>query len=184
MHNAVLCAASQVTGVILGVITPLPTRIFSLVHQTFMSCYFTLLPPKQCVGMIAEDGGDGSLEDFSGIKLTNEKVMDKLYLKARPGSDLNLAKDEIAMFKKCKTHEEVENCLRQVLLDRFRAYKKNGLAGVKPYSRSKEEFSPGGELKAQLEAGKILQKRSMYSISLPLNIQTTNLKGWRKVSFG
>ena len=72
--------------------------------------------------MIAEDGGDGSLEDFSGVKLTS--VMDKIYQKAAPGSDLNLAKDEIAMFKKCKTHDEIENCLRQVLLDRFRAYKK------------------------------------------------------------
>ncbi len=73
-------------------------------------------------GMIAEDGGEGSLEDFKDIKLTPS--MDKIYQKAAPGSDLNLAKDEIAMFKKCKTHEEIENCLRQVLLDRFRAYKK------------------------------------------------------------
>ena len=72
--------------------------------------------------MIADDGGEGSLEDFKDIKLTPS--MDKIYQKAAPGSDLNLAKDEIAMFKKCKTHEEIENCLRQVLLDRFRAYKK------------------------------------------------------------
>lgn len=118
-------------------------------------------PTVESLGMIAEDGGDGSLEDFSGIKLSpNEKVMDKLYQKAAPGSDLNLSKDEIAMFKKCKSHEEVENCLRQVLLDRFRAYKKSGLAGIKPYARSKKEFSPGDELKSQLKAGKILPKRS------------------------
>ena len=99
--------------------------------------------------MIAQDGGDGSLDDFKGIKLTNEKVMDKLYKNAAPGSDLNLSKDEITMFKKCKTHEEVENCLRRVFLDRFRAYKKNGLAGIKPYARSRKEFSPGDELKTQ-----------------------------------
>ncbi len=115
----------------------------------------------QTTGMIAEDGGDGSLEDFAGIKLSNEKVMDKLYQQAAPGSDLNLSKDEISSkFKGCKTHEEVEQCLRQVLLDRFRAYKKHGLAGVKPYARSKKEFSPGNELRSQLEAGKILPKRS------------------------
>eukprot|EP01083_Nonionella_stella_P020219 56041_1 len=117
-------------------------------------------PTVESLGMIAEDGGDGSLDDFAGIKLTNEKVMDKLYQKAAPGSDLNLAKDEIDMFKKCKTHEEVESCLRQVLLDRFRAYKKSGLAGIKPYARSKKEFSAGDELKCQLKAGKVLPKHS------------------------
>lgn len=117
-------------------------------------------PTVESLGMIAEDGGDGSLDDFKDIKLTNAKVMDKLYLKAAPGSDLNLSKDEIAMFKKCKTHEEVENCLRQVLLNRFRAYKTNGLAGIKPYARSKKEFSAGAEMKAQMKAGKILPKYS------------------------
>ena len=111
--------------------------------------------------MIAEDGGDGSLEDFAAIKLSpNEKVMYKLYQKAAPGSDLNLSKDEIAMFKKCKTHEEVEQTLRQVLLDRFRAYKKSGLSGIKPYARSKKEFSAGDELKSQIKAGKVLPKYS------------------------
>lgn len=110
--------------------------------------------------MIAEDGGEGSLDDFKGIKLTNEKVMDKLYQKAAPGSDLNLSKDEIALFKKCKTHDDVENTLRQVLLERFRAYKKEGLKGIKPYARSKKEFSPGEELANQIKAGKILPKRA------------------------
>mmetsp|Transcript_15129 Transcript_15129/g.32070 ORF Transcript_15129/g.32070 Transcript_15129/m.32070 type:complete len:323 (-) Transcript_15129:32-1000(-) len=130
-------------------------------------------PAVESLGMIAVDGGDGSLEDFKGIKLTNEKVMDKLYQKAAPGSDLNLSKDEIAKFKKCKSHEEVENCLRQVLLDRFRAYKKNGLAGIAPYARSKKEFSPGNELMGQLKAGRILPKHSpafnKYAMEYPNN---------------
>jgi len=105
--------------------------------------------------MIAEDGGDGTLDDFSGIILTNEKVMEKLYRSAssHAGSDLNLAKDEIAMFKKCTTHEEVEHCLRQILLDRFRAYKAHGLAGIKPYVRGSKEFSTAEELKKQIQAG-------------------------------
>mmetsp|Transcript_3639 Transcript_3639/g.6886 ORF Transcript_3639/g.6886 Transcript_3639/m.6886 type:complete len:322 (-) Transcript_3639:306-1271(-) len=117
-------------------------------------------PTVESLGMIAQDGGNGSLEDFKGITLTNAKVMDKLYQKAAPGSDLNLSKDEIALFKKCKSHDEIENTLRQILLDRFRAYKANGLVGIKPYARSKKEFSPGGELKRQIQAGKILPKYS------------------------
>ena len=81
--------------------------------------------------MIAEDGGEGSLEDFAGVKLDpNGDVMDKLYHDAKAGSDLNLSTEEINMFKqldKKSSHEKIEQCLRQVLLDRFRAYKKNGL---------------------------------------------------------
>ena len=116
--------------------------------------------PRSRTGMIAEDGGDGSLEDFAGVHLSNYKVMDKLYQKAAPGSDLNLSKDEIARFKKCKTHAEVEACLRQILLERFRAYKKLGLAGIAPYARAKKEFSPGEELRGQLKAGKLLPKHA------------------------
>ncbi|KAL7544745.1 hypothetical protein ACHAWF_008101 [Thalassiosira exigua] len=130
-------------------------------------------PAVESQGMIAEDGGDGSLDDFKGIKLTNEKVMDKLYQKAAPGSDLNLSKDEIATFKKCKSHGDVENCLRQILLDRFRAYKKSGLAGIAPYARSKKEFFPGDELKNQIKAGKTLPKRApvfnQYLLDYPNN---------------
>lgn len=113
-----------------------------------------------CIGMIAEDGGDGSLDDFSGIILSNEKVMEKLYRSAAKGSDLNLAKDEIAMFKKCTSHEEVEHCLRQILLDRFRAYKANGLAGIKPYARGMKEFSTAEELKSQIQADSTPPTRS------------------------
>lgn len=116
-------------------------------------------PTVESLGMIAGDGGEGSLDDFKGIKLS-AKGMDKLYQKAAPGNDLNLAVDEISMFKQCKNHEEVENCLRQVLLARFRAYKKNGLAGIKNYARKKKGFSPGDELKNQIKAGKILPKRA------------------------
>ena len=123
--------------------------------------------------MIAVDGGLGSLEDFSGIKLTNEKVIGKLYRSAAPGSDLNLSKDEIPMFKDCTTHDEVENALRRVLLDRFRAYKRHGLDGIKPYARSKKEFSPGGELRSQIEAGGVLSERTpifnRYALEYPNN---------------
>ncbi|KAL7506881.1 hypothetical protein ACHAXN_005479, partial [Cyclotella atomus] len=69
--------------------------------------------------MIAEDGGDGSLDDFKGVKLNpNSDVMDKLYNDAKAGSDLNLSSDEIEAFNvlgKKASHDEIEQCLRQVL---------------------------------------------------------------------
>ena len=127
--------------------------------------------------MIAEDGGDGSLEDFAGIKLDpNGSTMTKLYQSAAPGSDLNLSKEEIETFKKLgkkANQADVENCLRQILLDRFRAYKKNGLAGINPYARSKKEFSAAEELKHQIEVGPILKKHSpafyRYAMEYPNN---------------
>ncbi|KAL7447466.1 hypothetical protein ACHAXM_010783 [Skeletonema potamos] len=129
------------------------------------------------LGMIATDGGDGSLEDFAGVKLSpNEAAMDKLYSNAAPGSDLNLSQEEIEIFKKLgknATHEQIENTLKQILLDRFRAYKKNGLAGIKPYARAKKEFSAGEELKNQILHGPILKKRAPvfhnYALDYPNN---------------
>ena len=134
-------------------------------------------PTVEELGMIAEDGGDGCLEDFAGVRLEpNGAAMMKLYSAAKPGSDLNLSKDEIEKFKKLSkgaTHSDIENCLRQILLDRFRSYKKNGLAGIQPYARSKKEFLPGGELKQQIEVGPILKKYSpvfyKYAIEYPQN---------------
>jgi|EP00970_Alexandrium_tamarense_P011093 hypothetical protein len=127
--------------------------------------------------MIAADGGDGSLDDFAGIKLDKNAItLDKLYQNAAPGSDLNLSKDEIDKFKKLgkkASHEDIEKCLRQILLDRFHAYKKDGLSGIKPYARSKKEFSSGNELKYQIEVGPILKKHSpifhKYAMEYPNN---------------
>jgi len=115
-------------------------------------------PTVESLGMIAASGGEGSLEDFTNLKLTNATVMDKLYKKSAPGSDLNLAKSEIAKFKGLKTHDEIEKCLHQILLERYRAYKKNGLAGIPNYARSKKEFSVADELKRMVEASTLLKK--------------------------
>lgn len=133
-------------------------------------------PAVDALGMIATDGGDGSIDDFAGIKLSpSEATMDKLYLNAAPGTDLNLSKDDIQKFKKLgknASHEDVEHCLREVLLERFRAYKKNGLAGIQPYARSKNEFSAGDELKNQILHGPMLKKRALefhkYVLDYPM----------------
>ena len=144
--------------------------VLRMFHHSLNKWYY-------CVEMIAEDCGDGSLEDFAGVKLDpNSNVMDKLYHDAKAGSDLNLSSDEIKMFKQLgnkATHNEIEQCLRRVLLNRFREYKKKGLTGIPSYARSKKEFSVGDELKHQLEVGPILKKYSpvfwKYAIEYPNN---------------
>lgn len=123
--------------------------------------------------MIAVDGGMGSLGDFKGIKLSNGRSVDKLYRSASPGSNLNLSEDEIPIFANCTTHDEVEEALRRILLDRYRAYRRHGLGGIKPYARSRNKFSPGDELRSQVVADRILPERSpafrVYAMEYPNN---------------
>ena len=116
-------------------------------------------PTVESLGMIAVDGL-GSIDDFSCIKLGKDytKVMNKLYNSACPGYDLNLSTEEIVMFQQQrKKEEDVTQCLHQVLLNRYRSYKQYGLKGIQPYARSStNNFYPGEELRAQMEAGWII----------------------------
>ena len=63
---------------------------------------------------------------FPTGKIGDELVKD--LVEATPGSDLNLSRDEIASFNKPKGSErkQVENALREMLLQRYRSYKEKG----------------------------------------------------------
>jgi hypothetical protein len=123
-------------------------------------------PTVESLGMITAVDGDGdgdglgSIDDFSCMKLGDNytKVINKLYNSACPGFDLNLSKEEIVMFQQQQQQrKDVTKCLHQVLLNRYRAYKQYGLNGIQPYARSStNNFYPGEELRAQMEAGWII----------------------------
>eukprot|EP00978_Attheya_sp_CCMP212_P017193 scaffold45612_cov51-Attheya_sp.AAC.3 len=105
--------------------------------------------------------GEGSLQDFERVKLGD---FYKTYLKAAPGSDLNLSSGEIHAFQamgKKATQVQVEAQFRQTLLDRFRAYRAGGLDGILPYTRKGSvDFFPGKELQHQIEVAAILKQHS------------------------
>jgi hypothetical protein len=112
--------------------------------------------------------GAGSLDDFKGVAFGKDaKKQTKLYLNAKPGSDLNLSASEIAAFKALdakagggSAQELVEAQLRRSLLSRYQAYKSKGLDGVASYERGGGDQSPaGGDLKRASEAATGMKKQ-------------------------
>jgi len=117
------------------------------------------------VAALGNISGEGSLQDFAAIKLDpNADSVAKAYLHASPGSVFNLAKNEIHAFKTLGNKSDkklVEACFHEILLDHYRAYRKEGLAGILPYARSGgKDFRPGDELKHQIEMASILERES------------------------
>jgi hypothetical protein len=100
--------------------------------------------------------GEGTLEDFAGVKLQpNAEKEAKRYLNAQPGNELNLDAKEIAAFQALKAGgdadavpvEKVEALVRQGLLARYQAYRKEGLSGIAPYARGgSDQLRAGDEL--------------------------------------
>jgi hypothetical protein len=107
---------------------------------------------------------DGDSNPFSSLKLEpNGATMTKAYLSAKPGSsgDLNLSKEEMAMFASLPssaTQADVEAKLGEVLLARLREYQQKGLKGIPKYSRGKTDFAPGEELMLKSEKAPVVQK--------------------------
>jgi hypothetical protein len=89
---------------------------------------------------------------FDGISLvSNERDEIQHYLDVEPGFGLNLSSDEIAALQALRgtaDPAQVEALLEDMLHARYQSYRKNGLAGAKPYAREKgDRVSPGEELR-------------------------------------
>ncbi|GKS68166.1 hypothetical protein W03_01700 [Nitrosomonas sp. PY1] len=107
---------------------------------------------------------DGTLEDFKTLELSRyEEERARKYLKAEPGKDLNLDRDEIARFNAIKVpHNQsavtsVTKAIRTQLLARFQAYRQSGLSGISPYERNQQSTSAGIYLKKATEASVVLK---------------------------
>lgn len=89
---------------------------------------------------------------FDGISLgDNERDEIRHYLDVEPGYGLNLSSDEMAALQALRGKgepDQVESLLEEMLQARYLAYRKDGLAGAKPYAREKGAVvSPGQELR-------------------------------------
>lgn len=84
--------------------------------------------------------GASSVGAFARLTLTpgtDSRV--KQYVSAKPGSDLNLSRAELARFNDLAqpaTREVVEKQLRAALLERYQAYRAKGLEGIADYERA------------------------------------------------
>ena len=96
--------------------------------------------------------GESPEKSFAAISLgSGDRDEIQHYLGARPGIGLNLATDEIAALQALRGKDEpakVEALLEELLHARYLSYRKDGLAGARPYAREKGEYvSPGAELR-------------------------------------
>ena len=112
--------------------------------------------------------GDGTIEDFAGVKLepNGEKEAER-YLNVKPGDKLNLDTNEMAAFQalkgktkgKADTVKKVEEVLRGILLKRYQAYRTKGLSGIAPYDRGGgKKLNAAGELARAIEKHEFLRK--------------------------
>ncbi len=130
--------------------------------------------------------GEGSLPDFARLHLDpNPDSMAAAYLKAKPGSEFNLSREEIAAFNALKkgeggARERVERLGREMLLARFRAYRQKGLDGIAPYARAGgRDYQPGEALRRRTERSKVFAKEVpslhrallLYPKSLPKGLE-------------
>jgi len=100
-------------------------------------------------GLINEESADKS---FSRISLGSREGDEiQHYLDVKPGYGLNLSTDEIAALQALRSApdpRQVEVLVEDMLHKRYLAYRKDGLAGAKPYARENgEDVSPGEELR-------------------------------------
>ncbi len=100
-------------------------------------------------GLINTGTPDASFNDIS--LGNNERDEIQHYLDVEPGYGLNLSVDEIAAMQSLRgmgDPGQVEALVEEMLHARYQAYRKDGLAGAKPYAREKgEAVSPGEELR-------------------------------------
>jgi len=102
---------------------------------------------------------------FAGVTLPDSEVAE--LLAAEPGSEFNLSTDEFAVFEELGKQykagdagaaDAVNAAYRQMLAGRMQAYLASGLDGVAPYDRDGETSSAADDLKAGLEAAKLVQQ--------------------------
>lgn len=112
------------------------------------------LDPNTLAGSAIE--GDGSLDDFAGLKLTAAER--EFYVKTGPGDSVNLSAAEFAALRAIGgAGPEVDTAMKKVLLDRYREYRAKGLAGISPYDRGDGETrKPGVSLRLDSESAHVL----------------------------
>ena len=110
-----------------------------------------------------DDPDAGAAKAFETLCLEpNSEAILTLYRNAGPGDDLNLSDTEISTFQKLgqqASKVQVEQALREQLLERYMSYRKLGLKGVAPYQRSKSKsYNPGEELQHKTELMQFIKK--------------------------
>jgi hypothetical protein len=101
-----------------------------------------------------------TLDSFKGFSLKAGSDEAQKFLAATPGSQFNLSTEEFQTLKSTSSGQpDAASAYRQVLLQRWQAYRQSGLKGIKTYDRGNgTEANPRGELRAATVQTKVLAK--------------------------
>jgi hypothetical protein len=109
-------------------------------------------------GNISDNAGVGAFKPFA---LTGDEAQDLLNVES--GDKFNLSTAEIASFADLKNSlqgaddkavaQAVSKRYREILAQRYQAYRQNGLSGIATYDRGGEQADPASELRTAAERG-------------------------------
>lgn len=111
-------------------------------------------------GMIPAGASQDAFKGF-GFSAKQKKEAEN-FLSAEPGDEFNLSTEEINAIKALKADDAkapsdvASQAYRNVLMQRVETYRKNGLAGIAPYSRDGEAADPAAELRNATVNSKLL----------------------------
>ena len=137
--------------------------------------YFPAAPSKM-IGLIKNKGlasidteviaegaipSQATLDAFKGFSFKAGSDEAASFLAAKPGSQFNLSTEEFQALQATSSAQPdaASQAYRKILLQRWQAYRKNGLKGVATYDRGNgTEANPGGELRTATQNSKILAR--------------------------
>lgn len=105
--------------------------------------------------------GQRTAAELQGLRLGDAEA--RRFADARPGTDLNLSAAESAALRALpdKGTAAVEAAVRDLLLDRYRAYRARGLAGIAAYDRGGgKQSDPAAALRGATTASPVLQREA------------------------
>lgn len=128
--------------------------------------------------------GNGDLAQLQALRLGDAEA--RRFADASPGTDLNLSAAEIATLRALpdKSTASVETAVRNLLLERYRAYKARGLAGIAAYDRgSGRQSKPAEALRAASTASPLLAREAPEVVKALLEYPKGQPPGAREVFF-
>ena len=158
-----------------------PPKLLEMFHD---ATAFKNVPVVTAYGRISDEG---TLKDFARVKLEpNGEKEARRYLEVEPGEELNLDAQEMAAFHSLDSAEKngaqlveaVEAQIRLLLLSRYQAYRKKGLAGITPYERQHGALLlASDELSLALKELKLLAKHAPSLYNALLHYPNGKLQG-------
>ena len=150
----------------IGIAMILPVAVPKVIEYIKFTNLMAIEPDMQASGPLGKNDDENSLRKFAFTPKQIDEA--KAFLKAGPGEEFNLSKPEldnlISSEESLKSADNkslltaANQKYRELLLERFHAYRKNGLTGISTYQRENTAANPAAELRIDANNSKIWGK--------------------------